>query len=230
MGQFRREGGSDRGFGGGRDRDRGGFGGGKRGFGDDREPKTMHRATCSDCGRSCEVPFRPTGEKPVYCSECFGKQQDSGGYGRDSRSSGRDFGRDRSSSFDRPRFEDKKMFSATCDTCGNRCEVPFRPTAGKPVFCDACFGKSGSSMNASAKSGSACNCKDGFAAINAKLDRIIKALNIPAAPKVFNDEIEELIEEIAKAEKPAKKAKKETILDIAEEVEAPKKKRIAKKK
>ena len=219
MGQFRREGGSDRGFGGGRDRDRGGFGGGKRGFGDDREPKTMHRATCSDCGRSCEVPFRPTGAKPVYCSECFGKQQDSG-----------DFGRDRSSSFDRPRFEDKKMFSATCDTCGNRCEVPFRPTAGKPVFCDACFGKSGSSMNASAKSGSACNCKDGFAAINAKLDRIIKALNIPAAPKVFNDEIEELIEEIAKAEKPAKKAKKETILDIAEEVEAPKKKRIAKKK
>ncbi len=85
-------------------------------------------------------------------------------------------------------------------------------------------------MNASAKSGSACNCKDGFAAINAKLDRIIKALNIPAAPKVFNDEIEELIEEIAKAEKPAKKAKKEAILDIAEEVEAPKKKRIAKKK
>jgi hypothetical protein len=39
-----------------------------------------------------------------------------------------------------------------------------------------------------------------------------------------------LFEEIAKAEKPVKKAKKETILDIAEEVEAPKKKRIAKKK
>lgn len=34
----------------------------------------MHRATCSNCGKDCEVPFRPTGEKPVYCRECFNKE------------------------------------------------------------------------------------------------------------------------------------------------------------
>lgn len=63
--------GSDRGgFGGGRDR---GFGGGGRGgFGGDRSPAQMHKATCDECGNDCEVPFRPTGEKPVYCNDCFG--------------------------------------------------------------------------------------------------------------------------------------------------------------
>jgi CxxC-x17-CxxC domain-containing protein len=33
----------------------------------------MHEAICATCGKSCEVPFRPTGDKPVYCSDCFGK-------------------------------------------------------------------------------------------------------------------------------------------------------------
>jgi CxxC-x17-CxxC domain-containing protein len=179
MGQFRRENRS--------------FGGSKR-FGGDRE-KTMHRATCSDCGRSCEVPFRPTGDKPVYCSECFGQQ-------RDNDYDDRDFGRDRYNSFDRA---EKKMFPASCDTCGNRCQVPFRPTSGKPVFCDNCFGRGGSS--AAPKSGGSCQCKDQFSSLHAKLDTIIKALNIPATPKVFNDEIEELIEEIAQAEAPVKKTR-----------------------
>lgn len=43
---------------------------GERGAGN-RE-NVMHKAICSDCGKSCEVPFRPSGEKPVYCNECFG--------------------------------------------------------------------------------------------------------------------------------------------------------------
>ena len=33
----------------------------------------MHKAICDDCGQSCEVPFKPTGDKPVYCSNCFGQ-------------------------------------------------------------------------------------------------------------------------------------------------------------
>ena len=33
----------------------------------------MYKATCSDCVQTCEVPFRPSGEKPVYCSNCFGQ-------------------------------------------------------------------------------------------------------------------------------------------------------------
>ena len=29
-------------------------------------------AICSNCGKKCQVPFRPDGEKPVYCKDCFG--------------------------------------------------------------------------------------------------------------------------------------------------------------
>lgn len=45
-----------------------------RGFGDrgNRGSRNqMHEATCSKCGKSCQVPFRPTGSKPVFCSSCF---------------------------------------------------------------------------------------------------------------------------------------------------------------
>jgi CxxC-x17-CxxC domain-containing protein len=35
----------------------------------------LFSATCSDCGKSCEVPFRPSSEKPVYCSNCFGMKK-----------------------------------------------------------------------------------------------------------------------------------------------------------
>lgn len=34
----------------------------------------MHQTVCSKCHQDCEVPFRPTGNKPVYCSNCFGSQ------------------------------------------------------------------------------------------------------------------------------------------------------------
>lgn len=50
---------------------RGGFGRRDSGFGG----KTMHRVDCDKCGKSCEVPFRPTGDKPVYCSDCFRKNE-----------------------------------------------------------------------------------------------------------------------------------------------------------
>ncbi|NCB20686.1 MAG: hypothetical protein EOM88_02065 [Clostridia bacterium] len=42
--------------------------GGSRGF---SERKEMFPAVCSECGNRCEVPFRPSGSKPVFCSECF---------------------------------------------------------------------------------------------------------------------------------------------------------------
>ncbi len=47
----------------------GGFGGGQR---------EMHKATCADCQKECEVPFKPSGDRPVYCKECFSKRKDSG--------------------------------------------------------------------------------------------------------------------------------------------------------
>ena len=47
----------------------------------DRNPKphTMHSAICSSCGKACEVPFQPTGDKPVYCRDCFAGRAAMGG-------------------------------------------------------------------------------------------------------------------------------------------------------
>ncbi|MDQ5893593.1 MAG: hypothetical protein QG640_605 [Patescibacteria group bacterium] len=69
--------------------DRGGFkkGGFKKNFGggykggnrDDRGPVTMHKATCASCGKTCEVPFRPSDGKPVYCRDCFAGRSAMGG-------------------------------------------------------------------------------------------------------------------------------------------------------
>jgi CxxC-x17-CxxC domain-containing protein len=47
-----------------RNQRRGGFGGG----GSSRE---MYPAVCAQCGAETMVPFRPRGDKPVYCSSCF---------------------------------------------------------------------------------------------------------------------------------------------------------------
>ncbi len=74
-------------------------GGGGRNFGprrdfNDRGPRQMFQATCASCGKECQVPFRPSGERPVYCSDCFEKQQ-----GNEPR---RSFGSDRGPS--RPPF------------------------------------------------------------------------------------------------------------------------------
>jgi CxxC-x17-CxxC domain-containing protein len=84
----------------------------------------MHQTTCDKCGRSCEVPFQPTGEKPVYCNECF------------AATGGRD-GQSRDGGFRGPRF-------------GGRSSAP---SSGKDYSRD-------------------------INAINAKLDKIMVALNI----------------------------------------------------
>jgi len=35
----------------------------------------MHKSVCADCGKECEVPFKPTGDRPVYCKECWAKRR-----------------------------------------------------------------------------------------------------------------------------------------------------------
>ncbi len=42
--------------------------GGGGGGGPARE---MHPAVCAQCGVDTMVPFRPRGDRPVYCSDCF---------------------------------------------------------------------------------------------------------------------------------------------------------------
>ncbi len=127
---------------------------------------SMHPAICDECGQACEVPFVPTGGKPIYCSDCFGKNKNSGS----GMSGGRDLGRSK--------FRNKQMFAAVCDKCGKNCEVPFKPSGGKPIFCSECFGQ-----NRGVGSKNLGPIKEQFEIINSKLDKILKVLN-PAVKEV----------------------------------------------
>ena len=64
----------------GRDSERRNFGGrdsrrdrGPKRFGKNRRDLEMTKVTCDECGKDCEVPFKPTSDKPIYCSDCFEK-------------------------------------------------------------------------------------------------------------------------------------------------------------
>jgi len=35
--------------------------------------RQMFPATCAECGKETEVPFKPRGDRPVYCSDCYRK-------------------------------------------------------------------------------------------------------------------------------------------------------------
>mgnify|MGYP001597365666 CR=1 FL=1 len=86
---------------------RGGRGGGRdfggRSFGGERpvRPAEMHKAICSTCGNECEVPFKPSGDKPVYCRDCFAKNR--------SHDNDRSFGRANRDNRESPRPEFKRF-------------------------------------------------------------------------------------------------------------------------
>lgn len=104
MGNFNDRGGRSGGFrGGNRGGGRPSFGG-NRGGGDRREVQ-MHQAICDKCHKSCEVPFRPSSDKPIYCNDCFGDKRGNEAPRRDfkNRDSNRDFGNKQN--FSKPSFE-----------------------------------------------------------------------------------------------------------------------------
>jgi len=37
--------------------------------------REMFPAVCADCGKQTQVPFNPRGDRPVYCSDCFGRRR-----------------------------------------------------------------------------------------------------------------------------------------------------------
>jgi len=121
----------------------------------------MHQAICSECGKECEVPFRPTGDRPVFCTACFEKHGN------------KNSAKPQRQNYQRSGFGNKQMFEAICDKCGNKCEVPFQPTSGKPVYCSQCFDKG---SNASAKTPD--QSKQQFEILNSKLDKILNALTL----------------------------------------------------
>ena len=55
----------------------------------DRKPLVMHTVVCDRCGMETEVPFKPTSGKPVYCRDCFNKEDK----GRERREGNRGDGR-----------------------------------------------------------------------------------------------------------------------------------------
>ena len=93
--------------------------------------------TCRDCGK--EFMFT-TGEQSFYaekgfqheptrCRNCRATRK--GGAGGGGGSMGSDGG-------------SRALHPAVCSECGKETQVPFRPTAGKPVYCRDCFQKRGS--------------------------------------------------------------------------------------
>ena len=39
-----------------------------------RANRVMHEGTCSGCGGPATVPFKPTQDRPIFCSDCYEKQ------------------------------------------------------------------------------------------------------------------------------------------------------------
>lgn len=85
---------------------------------DSNEERQMFDVKCAECGKDAKVPFQPSGDRPVYCNDCFKKQHGSRGGGGD-----------------------RQMFDATCADCGGTARVPFQPTGDRPVYCRDCFAK-----------------------------------------------------------------------------------------
>lgn len=52
--------------------------------------RVLHKAVCADCSKECEVPFKPTGDRPVYCKVCFAKRKEGTAFkgGHDNRHAG----------------------------------------------------------------------------------------------------------------------------------------------
>lgn len=196
----------------------GGFGGGRR----DGGRSEMFSAVCDACGKACQVPFRPTGNKPVYCSDCFSKQEGNDRGDRSSRFAG---DRGRGDRRERPRREDRQMFDTICEKCGKACQVPFKPTPGKPIFCDDCFSKDGGSRGGRGGQDLS-EITSQLKKMAEKIDLLVELLGNKALAKKTSKK-EEVVEE---KKKNKKVAKTKIVAAKSKSKASPKKKAVAKKK
>ena len=129
-------------------------------------------------------------------------------YNRDSRSGGRRRGGRDSRRRDSGRRE---MHKAVCDECGKDCEVPFRPSGGKPIYCSDCFeGKDGGRSRRPGRKSSGGSDKqllEQVSSLNTKLDRILKMLESHVEKKPTSKKV--VIKKVAK-KATSKEEKKET--------------------
>jgi len=152
--------------------------------------------------------------------------RDSNNRSRDNRGGGRGFGggRDRGGRDGRPSFRNdgpREMFKTTCSNCGKDCEVPFKPTSGKPVYCPDCFETIGGRSDRPDKSDRGDRLRPSFDRhqtpapridnskqfedLNRKLDKIIELLTPKSEAVVTTEPV--IIEEKAVKAPKAKKAK-----------------------
>jgi len=71
-----------------------------------------------------------------------------------------------------------EMTKVTCDSCKKRCEVPFKPTSSKPIYCETCFKKEESPRSSPRSSSKSNDLDKEIKKINKKLDIILKALEL----------------------------------------------------
>ena len=82
--------------------------------------------SCSKCGDAItELPFEPSGDRPIFCRNCYKSNRPSGG-GGGSRG-------------------DRQMVEGDwkCSQCGTEIkQLPFKPNEGQDVSCRECYMKS----------------------------------------------------------------------------------------
>ena len=39
--------------------------------GTDQQGRQLYSVKCANCGKQTEVPFKPNGDRPVYCRDCY---------------------------------------------------------------------------------------------------------------------------------------------------------------
>ena len=43
----------------------------------DQQGRQLYNVKCSNCGRDTQVPFQPSGDRPVYCRDCYMQKKNS---------------------------------------------------------------------------------------------------------------------------------------------------------
>ena len=72
--------------------------------------RILHKAICADCKKECEVPFKPSQDRPVYCRDCFSKRKGGGSFKGRTDNGPREAGPSHASHVDRPQDGGKKKF------------------------------------------------------------------------------------------------------------------------
>jgi len=42
---------------------------------DSHKGRMKFTAICADCNKECTIPFKPSGDRPVYCQDCFSRRK-----------------------------------------------------------------------------------------------------------------------------------------------------------